>query len=83
MNPPTGGSPAIVSACQAIPGYPIVNSRLFHLPAITSHQQITDIYVLALSVSNHGKLATLDRSIPLKAVLGATPKHIALISSLL
>jgi hypothetical protein len=31
--------------------------------SITSHQQVTDAYLVALAVKNRGKLATLDRGI--------------------
>jgi predicted nucleic acid-binding protein len=31
--------------------------------ALTGHQQITDAYLVALAMKNHGKLATLDRAI--------------------
>ena len=34
-----------------------------------------------LAVAQGGKLATLDRSIPLKAVVGAVPHHLELIGS--
>jgi predicted nucleic acid-binding protein len=35
------------------------------------HRQITDIYLLGLAIRHGGRLATFDRSIPLKAVVGA------------
>lgn len=41
--------------------------------------QITDVYLLALAVKNGGRLATLDRSVPLRAVRGAEPRHLAVI----
>lgn len=41
--------------------------------------QITDAYLLALAVKNGGRLATLDRSVPLRAVRGAEPQHLAVI----
>jgi predicted nucleic acid-binding protein len=48
---------------------------------IGGHQKITDAYLLGLAVRNHGRLATFDRSIPMKAVLGATPGNLVLIGS--
>lgn len=42
---------------------------------------ITDVYLLGLAVRNHGRLATFDRSIPLKAVLGANHANLALIGN--
>lgn len=44
-----------------------------------SHRQITDIYLLALAKHKGGRLATFDRTIPLKVVIGATPDHLAVI----
>jgi uncharacterized protein len=38
--------------------------------------QITDVYLLTLAVRHRGKLVTFDRSIPWKAVAGATPESI-------
>jgi len=38
--------------------------------AIITHAQITDVYLAGLAVRNHGKLATLDRRIPVDAVRG-------------
>ena len=38
--------------------------------AIITHAQITDVYLLGLAVRNKGKLATLDRRIPVDAVRG-------------
>ena len=39
-------------------------------------RQITDVYLLALAVANHGRLVTFDTSIALDAVKGATSKHV-------
>lgn len=36
------------------------------------HRQITDVYLLALAVENHGRLVTFDASIPVHAAPGAT-----------
>ncbi|MDQ2666992.1 MAG: VapC toxin family PIN domain ribonuclease, partial [Gemmatimonadota bacterium] len=38
-------------------------------------RQITDVYLLALAVSNRGRLVTFDTSIAIEAVKGAKPKH--------
>ncbi len=46
---------------------------------ILGPNQITDVYLLALAVKNGGRLATLDRSVPLRAVRGAEPQHLAVI----
>ena len=60
----------------------LLDEALFRLPAITGHRQITDLYLLGLAVRHGGKLATFDRSIPLKAVAGAGPAHLELIRSM-
>jgi uncharacterized protein len=46
---------------------------------ILGPNQITDVYLLALAVKNGGRLATLDRNVPLGAVRGAEPKHLAVL----
>ena len=48
--------------------------------AIITHAQITDVYLLGLAVSKQGKLATLDRRIPVDAV-SRGPRAIEVISS--
>jgi uncharacterized protein len=52
---------------------------LFDPKAILGPNQITDVYLLALAVKNDGRLATLDRSVPLRAVRGAEPRHLVMI----
>lgn len=47
---------------------------------ITSHRQVTDVYLLAVAKRMKGALVTFDRSIPLKAVRGATPAHLQVIA---
>jgi uncharacterized protein len=44
------------------------------------HRQLTDIYLLALSVSNHGRLATFDSAISLRAFNGANPENLQIIT---
>jgi toxin-antitoxin system PIN domain toxin len=46
---------------------------------ILGPNQITDVYLLALAVKNGGRLVTLDRSIPLRAVYRAEPKHMVVL----
>jgi predicted nucleic acid-binding protein len=48
---------------------------------IGGHKKITDAYLLGLAVRNHGRLATFDRSIPVKAVHGADSRNLALIGN--
>jgi len=59
----------------------LLDEALFRSSAIIGHRQVTDAYLLGLAVRNHGRLATFDRSIPLKSVPEATPGHFALIES--
>jgi toxin-antitoxin system PIN domain toxin len=46
------------------------DERRFRLAGAT-HKQLTDIYLLGLSVENGGRLATFDQRIPLRAVIDA------------
>jgi len=52
---------------------------LFDASSILGPNQITDVYLLALAVKNGGRLATLDRSVPLRAVRDAEPRHLVMI----
>jgi predicted nucleic acid-binding protein len=47
---------------------------------IASHQKVNDTYLLGLAIRNHGRLATFDRSIPLKSVHGARPSQLVVIA---
>jgi len=38
--------------------------------AVITHAQITDVYLLGLAAHNKGKLATLDRRIPVEVIDG-------------
>jgi toxin-antitoxin system PIN domain toxin len=57
----------------------LLDDELFSAAAITAHRQVTDIYLLGLAVRNHGRLATFDRSIPLKAIRNASAGNLAVI----
>ena len=59
----------------------LLGENLFRAQFIGSHQKITDVYLLGLAVRHKGKLATFDRSIPLKAVVGAEPSHLGLLGT--
>jgi hypothetical protein len=87
---PTTATPAGVasrlSALCAGPGHEfwsdsvsLLDESLFRPQAVSSHRQITDAYLLGLAVRRGGRLATFDRSISLKAVVGAAPAHLELI----
>lgn len=46
---------------------------------VQGHNQITDLYLLALAVRHGGCLATFDQAIALSAVRGAKPEHLVLL----
>jgi uncharacterized protein len=46
---------------------------------VMGHNQITDVYLLALAVAHNGALATLDHRVALSAVSGAQAKHLHLL----
>jgi toxin-antitoxin system PIN domain toxin len=48
------------------------DSALFEPKYLGGHRQLTDIYLLGLATTRTGRLATFDRTIPLKAVRGAS-----------
>jgi hypothetical protein len=55
--------------------------KRFNLAYVSGHQQITDTYLLGLAHSKGGRLATFDRSIPFKAVVGAKRETLAVIAA--
>ena len=48
---------------------------------VQGNRQLTDVYLLALSVSNGGRLATFDSTISLRAVDGAGAKNLELLTA--
>ena len=46
---------------------------------VLGHNQITDIYLLALAKANNGCLATLDHRVATSTVLGATAQNLKLL----
>jgi len=60
----------------------LLENQAFRPTSIGSHQKITDVYLLALAVHRKGQLVTFDRSISLKAVVGAEARHIKLLGSI-
>ena len=46
---------------------------------IHGSRQVTDLYLLALSVEHQGRLATFDRAIPISAVPGAKARHLSVV----
>lgn len=49
----------------------MTDSALFDVSVLTGARQITDAYLAGLAFHNRGRLATLDGSIPWRAVRGA------------
>lgn len=48
-------------------------------PRVLGHNQITDVYLLALAVANQGCLVTLDHRVAPSTVAGASAKHLLLL----
>lgn len=46
---------------------------------LLGHNQITDVYLLALAVKHGGRFVTLDRRVTLAAVRGAGPEHLVVV----
>lgn len=59
----------------------LVDEGLFNLAFAPGHRQLTDAYLLGLATRMKGQLATFDRTIPVKAVIGATPESLQIISA--
>jgi toxin-antitoxin system PIN domain toxin len=59
----------------------LLDETLFRPRMMTGHQKITDVYLLGLAVRHGGRLATFDRSIPVKAVVGATPSDLEVLGA--
>lgn len=57
----------------------VVETALFDRTYILGPKQISDVYLLALAVKNGGRFVTFDRGIPLRAVRGAEPRHLAVL----
>lgn len=52
---------------------------LVNWPRILGHQQITDVYLLALALAHGGCLVTLDHGVAISTVVGATTKNLMLL----
>jgi hypothetical protein len=59
----------------------LLDRARFRWNHVQGYRQITDVYLLALVISNQGRLATFDSSISLKAVEGAKPQNLDLIAA--
>ena len=58
----------------------IRDQKLFNVPIVRGHRQLTDVYLLGLAVKRGGRLVTFDHSIPLGAVNGATDASLEVIA---
>lgn len=59
-------------------GLSLLDGDLFRKEFIAS-QKVTDVLLLGLAVLHNGALATFDRGVPLKAVIGAKAEHLHLL----
>jgi toxin-antitoxin system PIN domain toxin len=57
----------------------LTDASAFDLSVASGHGQLTDVYLLGLARTMSGCLATFDRTIPLKAVVGATAAQLQII----
>ena len=57
----------------------IADANRFVADFVAGHQQVADVYLLGLAVHHAGRLATFDRGIPWRAVVGATADHLEVI----
>lgn len=61
----------------------LVDESLFRSAAIAGHNHLTDVYLLGLAVARHGKLATFDRRISIKAIVGAGQSNLEVIEAVM
>ena len=52
------------------------DDRRFDFARVQGHNQITDLYLLALAVANGGRLVSFDQSIALASVRDAPAEHL-------
>lgn len=57
----------------------LLDAKRFLHTRLHGPRQITDLYLLGLAVAHQGCLATFDESIPLSAVVGASPRHLVIV----
>ena len=48
-------------------------------PRVLGHNQITDLYLLALAVAHDGCLVTLDHRVATSTIVGAAERHLLLL----
>lgn len=57
----------------------LLSDDIFHWDRVLGHRQVTDVYLLALSVRHGGRFVTFDRRIVLDAVQGAGSKNLEML----
>jgi predicted nucleic acid-binding protein len=57
----------------------ILGTERFDRAKFLGPKQLTDVYLLALAITNGGRLVTLDDGILLGPVRGADPRHLVVI----
>ena len=57
----------------------MLDDKRIDFSKIFGHNQISDVYLLALAVAHRGALVTFDQHIALAAVKGATDKHLVVL----
>ncbi|MBM3813251.1 MAG: PIN domain-containing protein [Acidimicrobiia bacterium] len=60
-------------------GISLADEERFQRNLTGPHDKITDIYLLGMAVAHRGYLVTLDRKIPLGAVVAAEEKHLTVL----
>jgi toxin-antitoxin system PIN domain toxin len=56
---------------------------IFDYSFVKGQRQLTDVYLLGLAVKRNGRLATFDRTIPVRAVKGAERETLVVIGPIL
>jgi toxin-antitoxin system PIN domain toxin len=59
----------------------LTDTAVFNATWLAGSRQVTDIYLLGLAARKRGCLATFDRSIPIRAVVGASADVLQMISA--
>ena len=59
----------------------LTDDAVFNVSAMSGHRQSTDVYLLGLATRWKGHLVTLDRSIPMRAVVGADSTTLTVIEA--
>lgn len=57
----------------------ITDATVFNRDRLRGHQQITDVYLLALAVAHGGRLVTFDANIRREVVPGSGPEHLVVL----